>query len=80
MLTITDKWLQETQLTEDELRRTLAVVLLRQQRITFEQARELSQMDTLDFLDLLKQHGVELEYGLDDLEHDIQTLRRLRQL
>lgn len=80
MLTITDNWLQETQLTEAELRRELALVLIRRQRITFEQARDLAQLETLDFLDFLRQNGIELTYGVDDLRQDVETLQRLGQL
>lgn len=80
MLTISDNWLQETAITETELRRELALALLRRRRITFEQAIELTQMDLLDFLELLQQQGVELEYDVEELKHDVQTLQRLGQL
>ncbi len=80
MLTITDQWLQSVQLTEQDARIELALALLRAGRISFEQAQELVGMETLDFLSLLGQKGIQLEYGVADLKQDIATLQRMRQL
>ena len=80
MLIISDNWLQDTQLTEQEARIELALALLRVGRITFEQAQELVGIETLELLALLGQHGIELQYEVADLEQDIATLQRLRQL
>lgn len=80
MLTISDQWLQSVQLTEQEARIELALTLLRAGRIRFEQAQELVGVETLDFLALLHREGIQLEYEVADLEQDIATLQRLRQL
>jgi predicted HTH domain antitoxin len=80
MLTITDQWLQSVQLTEQDARIELALALLRAGRISFEQAQELVGMETLEFLSLLDQKGIQLEYGVADLKQDISTLQRMRQL
>ncbi len=77
MVTITDTWLQSAQLTEHEIRLELAVALLRARRISFEQAQQLVGLPTLEFLQLLRQHGVELHYDVADLQQDIATLKRL---
>lgn len=80
MLTISDQWLESARLTEEEARIELALTLLRAGRINFEQAQELVRMETLAFLSLLAREGIELEYEVADLEQDIATLQRLRQL
>ncbi|MBK7871112.1 MAG: UPF0175 family protein [Saprospiraceae bacterium] len=80
MLTISDQWLRRADMTEAEIRKELALLLLERQRISFEEARELAEMGTLDFLALIKERGIELEFTIEDLEHDLQTLRRLNQL
>lgn len=80
MLTITDNWLQSAKLTEAEVRIELALSLLESGRITFEQAQELAEMETFDFLGLLRQRGIELTYDLPDFEQDVRTLKRLGQL
>lgn len=80
MLTISDQWLQSVQLTEQEARIELALTLLRAGRISFEQAQELLGMETLDFLAFLDRHSIQLDYEVADLEQDIATLQRLRQL
>ena len=80
MLTISDHWLQSVQLTEQEARIELALTLLCSGRIRFEKAQELVGMTTLEFLALLDRKGIQLEYEVEDLEHDMATLQRLRQL
>lgn len=80
MLTISDNWLQSAKLTEAEVRTELALSLLESGRITFEQAQELAEMETFNFLELLRQRGIELTYDVSDFEQDIQTLKRLGQL
>lgn len=80
MLTITDNWLQSAKLTEAEVRIELALSLLESGRITFEQAQELAEIETFDFLELLRQRGIELTYDVLDFEQDVRTLKRLRQL
>jgi len=80
MLTISDQWLRRADMTEVEIRQELALMLLERQRISFEEARELAEMETLDFLALMNERGIEWEFTIEDLEHDLQTLRRLNQL
>jgi len=80
MLTISDQWLKSVHLTEQEARIELALTLLRAGRISFEQAQELVGIATLEFLALLDREGIELAYEVADLEQDIATLQRLRQL
>jgi len=80
MLTISDQWLNSVQLTELEARIHLALTLLRAGRINFDQAKELVNMGTLEFLALLDREGIQLEYEVTDLEQDIATLQRLHQL
>lgn len=80
MLTISDNWLRKTEMTEAEVRRELALLLLERQRISFEEAQELAEMEMLDFLALVKERGIELEYSVEDLNKDLNTLRRLNML
>lgn len=80
MLTITDTWLRETNLSEADLRLELALALLERRRISFEQAQNLAQIETLDLLGHIQKRGIVLEFGVEELAHDVQTLRQLGQL
>jgi len=80
MLTISDQWLQKAAMTEEEARLELALSLLERQRISFQEAQELSEIETLDFLAVIKERGIELEYTVEELENDLQTLQQLHQL
>ena len=80
MLTISDHWLQSVHLTEQEARIELALTLLRMRRVSFEKAQELVGLETLELLALLDRRGIQLEYEVEDLEQDMATLQRLRQL
>ncbi len=80
MLTINDAWLRDTNLNESELRLELALALLERRRVSFDQALKLAQLETLEFLKHVRKRNITLEFGEEELMHDIQTLRQLGQL
>lgn len=56
----------------------LALEAYRQRRLSAAQLRRLLGYDTRLQVDaFLKEHGIELEYGAEDLERDRETHRRL---
>lgn len=80
MLTISDQWLQKAAMTEAEVRLELALSLLQRRRISIQEAVELAEMELFDFLAVVNERSVELEYTVEELESDLQTLRQLQQL
>jgi len=74
---VADEFVRASGLTEAELRLAVAVLLYREERLTLGQASRLGQMSQAEFLDALYERGVPLHYGVDDLENDAATLRRL---
>jgi predicted HTH domain antitoxin len=79
-VTIPDTVLQSARMSESELRREIAVMLFRNDRLTLGQASELAGMNRLTFQHLLKSLEIPLHYDVADFEEDLQTLRRLDRL
>lgn len=69
---------QATRLTADELRREIALYLFKEQKLSFGKARELAQMTSWEFLQLLGSRGICLHYDIEEYEEDLKTLRTLR--
>jgi predicted HTH domain antitoxin len=62
-------------MTEEELRRELAVLLFQKERLTLGQASRLADMDRLRFQHLLASRGIPMHYDVEEFEQDLATLR-----
>jgi predicted HTH domain antitoxin len=60
-----------------KLRREIAVMHFRSDKLTLGQASELAGMNRLAFQHLLKSREIPLHYDVADFEEDLATLRRL---
>ena len=60
-----------------ETARLLALVLYREDKVSLGRASELCQMPVEQFMQFAAQHDVPLHYGVDELEEDRRTLKRL---
>ncbi|MCS4149381.1 UPF0175 family protein [Salinibacter ruber] len=69
--------LHATRMSEDELRRELALHLFDEGKLSFGKARELAEMSVWDFQQLLGHRGIAAHYDVDAYEQDRQTLKRL---
>ncbi|MCS3672388.1 putative HTH domain antitoxin [Salinibacter ruber] len=69
--------LHATRMSEDELRRELALHLFDEGKLSFGKARELAGMPVWDFQQLLGHRGIAVHYDVDAYEQDRQTLKRL---
>lgn len=69
--------LHATRMSEDELRRELALHLFDEGKLSFGKARELAEMSVWDFQQLLGHRGIAVHYDVDAYEQDRQTLKRL---
>ena len=77
-LTISDEMLRAAGITEEELRRDIAVMLYASGRLSFGKARELAGMHYSEFQHLLASRDVYMNYTIEDLEQDMETLRKLK--
>jgi predicted HTH domain antitoxin len=69
--------LHASRMTEDELRRELALHLFEEEKLSFGKARELSGMSVWDFQQLLGSRDIPVHYDVESYEKDRETLRRL---
>lgn len=69
--------LHATRMSEDELRRELALHLFDEDKLSFGKARELAEMSVWDFQQLLGHRGIAVHYDVEAYERDRQTLKRL---
>lgn len=67
-------------MSEQELRRELAILLFQQERLTLAQAARLSESDRLQFQHLLASRDIPVHYDVADFEEDLETLRSLDRL
>ena len=65
---------------EEEAKRESAACLFRQERLTLAQASRFAGITQLEFQHLLASRRIPVHYGAEDLDEDIQTLKKLRRL
>ena len=58
-----------------ELRLDHAADALRKEKVTLSRAAELAGLDVWDFIAGMERMGLELHYGIDELEQDLDTLK-----
>jgi predicted HTH domain antitoxin len=73
-VTIPDEVLQSTRMTEEELRREIAVLLFQKEKLTLAQASRLAGMSRLEFQHLLASRQIPVRYDVQDFEEDLRTL------
>ncbi len=66
-----------TKMSEDELRTELAVHLYQRQKLSLGKAKELAGLSVWQFLQLLGSRGIPLNYGVEQFDEDVATLKRL---
>ncbi len=69
--------LRASRMTEDDLRRELALHLFEEEKLSFGKARELAEMSVWDFQKLLGSRGLPVHYDAESYENDRETLTRL---
>lgn len=64
-------------MSPEELKREIAVLLFQQGRLTLGQASQLADMPMAEFQHLLASRDIDPHYNVEDLEDDVETLRKL---
>ena len=78
--TIPEDILHSAQMTSGGLKREIAVLLFQRQRLTLGQASQLAEMPMAEFQHLLASRDIGPHYNVEDLEDDVETLRKLGRL
>lgn len=79
-LVIPDEIVKATQMSEEELKKEIAVHLFEKERLTLGQAASLAEMSYLQFQHLLASREIPIHYDLDEFEDDLDTLKKLGRL
>ncbi|MEL6652842.1 MAG: UPF0175 family protein [Bacteroidota bacterium] len=71
-ISIPDEILNQVNLSEQNLRLELALLLFQKYELSFGQARRLSGMDIISFQKALAANKIPLHYNIEDFERDLQ--------
>jgi len=71
---ISDHIIQQTNLSEEEFRTRLALLLFEKNILTFGQAQKFSGLNVLAFQELLAKYKIPMHYDWEDYQEDIETL------
>ena len=77
-ITIPPQLAQRAGFTEREILLRIAVELFREERITLAQGGELAGMHQSEFQKELARRKIPIHYGIEELEADLETLKRLK--
>lgn len=80
MSIILDDIIQETRISEEELRQEIAIMLFQKEKLTLEQGSRLAGMNQLQFQHLLSSQQIPVHYDVAEFEEDLKTLRGLNRL
>ncbi len=75
-VTFSNDILQRTHMTNEELEVEMAVHLFEIEKLSFWQAAEMAGMSHWNFQQLLGSREIPLHYGVEELDQDLQTLRK----
>ena len=75
-VTFSNDILQRTHMTNEELEVEMAVHLFEIEKLSFWQAAEMAGMSHWNFQQLLGSRQIPLHYGVEELEQDLETLRK----
>ena len=76
-LVISDKILQATRMSEEELRQEVAVLLFQKEKLTLGQASQLAGSSQRQFQRLLASRRIPVHYDVAEFEEDLKTLQEL---
>ena len=71
---INDKELKEAQLSENELRLEIAILLYQQQRLSLGKASRFAGMNRILFQKELGKREIAVNYDIEELDQDLTTL------
>lgn len=78
MVLIEDSVLEAANMSEQELKVELAVMLYAQNRLSFGQARKLAGMGYFEFEKLLFDRNIPAHYDVEEFEEDLKTIEKIR--
>jgi len=77
ILTIPDDILTAAKISENELKLEIAILLYQQKKLSIGKARRLAGMHLIEFQKELSRREICINYDVEDLQVDIETLKEL---
>ena len=77
---ISEDILYATRMTEAEFLQEVAILLYQKGKLSLGKASKLAKLGRIEFQLLLASRQIPINYGIDDFEADMDTLRNLGQL
>ena len=74
---IPDDIVHATRMTEEELKREIAIFLFEKDKLTLAQASHLAEMSRLQFQHLLASRQIPVHYDVAEFEEDLRTLQEM---
>jgi predicted HTH domain antitoxin len=74
---LTDKLIELSGMSEMLLRQELALWLYAKGKISMGRAMKLAEMNRFDFMQLMNKNNVPVNYSIEDLTNDMQTIEKL---
>lgn len=74
---ITDELIQLSGMNEHSLRQELALWLYSKGKLSLGRAAKFCGLNRIAFMELMSKHNIDLNYSVDDLEQDLQTIKKL---
>lgn len=79
-IVISDEVLQATHMTEAEFLQEIAILLYQKGKLSLGKASKLAQMGRIQFQLILASRQIPINYGIEDFEADLNTLRNMGHL
>ncbi len=76
-LIISGNLLRELKISASELKLNLAIYLYDKERLTIGQAKKLAELTQIEFQKEMSRRGVYIKYDVEDLEIDLENLKKL---
>ena len=76
-IVISDQIIEQTNMSEEEFRTQLALLLFEKNIFTFGQAQRFSGLHVLAFQELLAKYEIAMHYDWEDYQEDMETFKSL---
>jgi predicted HTH domain antitoxin len=76
VIEISDKLLNKSGLTSNDILLKLAIMLFQEERMTLTQASQLADLHQFQFQKILAKKGIPIHYGETEFRRDLETIKQ----
>jgi predicted HTH domain antitoxin len=74
---VSDELIELSGMNEQSLRQELALWLYSKGKLSIGRAMKFAKMNRFEFMELMNKNNIPMNYSVEDLEQDIQTIKKL---